>query len=337
MKIAIIGLGRMGRRHIEAAHNLEFDVVGVYDPVDMAVELAKREQGIVESQVFYSPQELLEVTQPDALVVASTAPSHCEYVCMAAAAGVNYILCEKPMAISISECDQMIEACQAAGAILAVNHQRRYMDRCSVVKTLTQSDRLGGLCSVTVAASNFGLAMNGSHFFEMFGYLTEEEIDSVSFWADEQLVPNPRGEQYQDRSGQLRAVTPKGVRLYMEIGGDQGHGLQVIYGCRHGQVYVDELSGYLRYSYRKEEFRQLPSTRYAMPADIEVIEIEPIDAVSPTQAVWRAMLSGNAFPDGLCGRHAVRALVAANVSAEREGALVRLSDQSLSDRVFPWA
>ena len=337
MKFCAVGLGRMGRRHLQVAKNLGFEILGVYDPLPESVDLALKECGLLPSIVFDSAQRMLESVRPDALVVASTGPSHCEYVCIGAAAGVRYVLCEKPMAVSVAECDRMIEACAASGTSLAVNHQMQFMEQYTFVKELAASPAFGGLRSVTVAASNFGLAMNGAHYFEMFRYLTGEEIATVSFWADAEKVPNPRGAQYEDRSGQLRAVTSSGVRLYMEIGGDQGHGIQVVYGCRYGQIMVDELAGVVRYIHRKAEFRDLPTTRYGMPAEVISRQIAPTDVIVPTEAVWRAMVAGHDFPDGNCGRHAVRALVSANISGERGGQPVRLGGGDAADRVFPWA
>ncbi len=337
MKFCAIGLGRMGRRHLQVAKNLGFAIAGVYDPMPESVDLAVKEQGVSAAIVFDSVPRMLEAVRPEALVVASTAPSHCEYVCMAAAAGVRYVLCEKPMAVSVAEGERMIKACGASGTSLAVNHQMQFMEQYTLVKELASSPEFGGLRSVTVAASNFGLAMNGAHYFEMFRYLTNEEIETVSFWADAEKVPNPRGAQYEDRSGQLRAVTPSGIRLYMEIGGDQGHGLQVIYGCRHGQIFVDELAGMVRTIHRKAEFRELPTTRYGMPAEEVSRQIAPADVIAPTEAVWRAMLDGGDYPDGRCGQHAVRALVAANLSAEQGGVPVGLSLPDAAGRVFPWA
>lgn len=337
MKFCAIGLGRMGRRHLQVAKNLGFEIAGVYDPLPSSVDLAVKEYELSPSVVFDSAQLMLQSVRPDALVVASTAPSHCEYVCLAAAVGIRHVLCEKPMAVSVAECDRMIAACAASGTSLAVNHQMQFMEQYTLVKGLISSEAFGGLCSVTVAASNFGLAMNGAHYFEMFRYLTQEEIGAITFWADAEKVPNPRGEQYEDRSGQLRAMTPSGVRLYMEIGGDQGHGIQVVYGCRRGQIVVDELAGLVRCIHRKAEFRELPTTRYGMPAEEVTRQIAPADVIAPTEAVWRAMLSGSDYPDGRCGRHAVRALVAANISAEQEGRLVRPDDREATDRIFPWA
>lgn len=337
MKFCAIGLGRMGRRHLQVARNLGFDIVGVFDPLPESVQLAHEEQCVDASVVFSTVQSMLLTTHPQAVVVSSTAPSHCEYVIQAAEAGVRYILCEKPMAVSIEECDRMISACAEHGARLAINHQMRFMEQYTSVKQLVDSPAMGGLRTITVAGSNFGLAMNAVHYFEMFRYMTGEEIDVVSFWADEAKVSNPRGNQYEDRSGQLRAVSRSGVRLFMDIGGDLGHGIQVVYGCRYGQILVDELAGFMRYTFRNAEFRELPTTRYGMPSTTQIQHIAPADVVSPTQAVWQAMLDNQPYPDGAAGLHAVRSLVAANLSAEAAGQPVAIAQDKITQRRFPWA
>ena len=337
MRFCAVGLGRMGRRHLQVAKNLGYEIAGVYDPLPSSVEQAVKEFNLPQEVVFDSAETMLKTVKPDALVIASTAPSHCDYVCMAAEVHVRYVLCEKPLAVSIEQCDRMIAACEASGTLLAVNHQMMFMEQYSLAKEMVSSKVFGGLRSVTVSASNFGLAMNGAHYFEMFRYLTDEEINTVSFWADKEKVPNPRGSQYEDRSGQLRAITSSGIRLYFEIGGDQGHGIQVIYGCRYGQILIDELQGFMRATHRKPEFLELPTTRYGLPGEVITQEIAPADVIAPTESVWRAMLAGENYPNGQFGRHAVCTLVAANISAMNNGAPFLIEAAQLKNITFPWA
>jgi len=265
INFCVIGVGRMGCKHIHAAQMLGFNLVGIFDPQAASLKKASDEFGLDESLCFSSAEKMLKNVKPDGIVIASTAPSHCMYVCLAASMGVKYILCEKPMAVSISECKKMINARKESNSLLAINHQMRFVEQYQLIKKLSNSPEFGGLKSVTVSASNFGLAMNGSHYFEMFRYVTGHKIKQVSFSMDDENVPNPRGREFKDNSGQLFAVNEKGQRLYMELGGDLGHGLHVIYGCRNGQIFVDELAGFVRGVTRKEEFRDLPTTRYAMP------------------------------------------------------------------------
>jgi hypothetical protein len=122
----------------------------------------------------------------------------------------------------------------------------------------------------------------------------------------------------------------------MELGADLGHGIQVIYGCRNGQIIVDELAGVVRAIHRLPEYRDLPTTRYGMPAAEFNRKIAQADVIKPTEELWRAMLSDGSYPDGASGRHAVAALVAANLSGEDGGREVGLGDLPLQ-RKFAWA
>jgi predicted dehydrogenase len=337
MKVCVIGVGRMGRRHIAAARSAGFELGGVFDQSAEALATTLSECAVEKDMAFNDARRMLAAARPDAVVISTTAPSHCQFVCASAAAGVRYILCEKPMASSLEECDRMIAACRAAGARLAVNHQMRFMEQYTDIKALIDTPEFGGLRSMVVAASNFGLAMNGSHYFEAFRYLANEGVAELSCWFDPNNVPNPRGPQYIDRSGQLRGVSASGVRLIIELGADLGHGIEVIYGCRNGQILVDELAGFARGIHRLPEYRDLPTTRYGMPANEFQRKIAQADVIKPTEDLWRAVLADGSYPDGDSGRHAVAALVAANLSGESGGRPVALDKGLPLEQKFMWA
>ncbi|QXH48309.1 Gfo/Idh/MocA family oxidoreductase [Pseudomonas xanthosomatis] len=337
MRFAIIGLGRMGRRHIQVAMNLGFEVVGIYDLFQGAIDETLKEFPALADKVFSSAEALLDNAQGELLAVSTTAPSHAQFVCHAARSGFRYILCEKPMAVSLAEADAMISACEASGAVLAVNHQMQFMEQYTKIREAIATGEYGDLRSVTVHASNFGLAMNAVHYFEMFRYVTGENLKSVQCWVDDEKVPNPRGPQYSDYSGQVRALSDSGIRFNLEAGGDLGHGIQVIYGCRNGQIIVDELAGRVRAIRRQEEFRDLPTTRYGMPVVVEEFSIAPADVLTPTADVWKAMLSGASFPNGAIGRHAMATLVACYASGEADGRLTAVDDSLPAQKTFNWA
>jgi predicted dehydrogenase len=338
MRAAVVGLGRMGCRHIEVARKLGIEVAGVADANASVARDALQRYGLDRKTWFASGATLLAEMRPDIAVIATTAPAHCELVCAAAEAGVRHILCEKPMAVSAVQAERMIAACEASGARLAVNHQMRFMAQYTEVKRLAGDPELGGLVSMLVSGSNFGLAMNGSHYFEAFRFVTGEEIEQVTAWFDDEIVPNPRGAQFEDRAGRLLATSASGWAMYMDFSSRAGHGLQVTYVCRHGQIAVDELSGYVRTVAREPQYRDLPATRYGMPAAETVTRIEPADVVGPTAAVWEALIADTDFPDGAAGLHALRCLVAAHRSVELGHVPVRLDDPEIGrERTFPWA
>lgn len=338
MRAVIIGAGRMGRRHVQVAREAGLEIVGICDHSHEALSLAEQEEGVPSNRLFTDVLTSLSRTRPECVIVATTAPTHAEFTCMAAELGAKYILCEKPMATSLSDCDRMLAACRTHGTRLAINHQMRFMDQYTEPKRLSGSDELGGLSGVTVLAGNFGLAMNGTHYFEMFRYMTAEPLVEVTAWFSTETVPNPRGPEFEDRAGSVRVVTASGKRLYLDASHDQGHGVQVTYTGRNGMITVDELAGKLRLVARQAEHRHLPTTRYGMPWSEEIREIPPADVIKPSAAVLRALIAGNNYPSGEDGRLAVATLVAAHISDEHGHIAVHLADDSLPrDRCFPWA
>lgn len=337
MKTAVIGVGRMGRRHLHVVKQLGLDLVAIADQNAEALALAETECGAASSLHFRDATEALRTTRPECVIIATTAPTHAEYARTAAEAGTKFILCEKPMAVSLAACNEMIAVCRANGTRLAINHQMRFMEQYTEPKALLESELLGGLTSVSVITGNFGLAMNGTHYIEMFRFMTGESAEIVNAWFSAEAVPNPRGAQFEDRAGCVRAVTASGTRFYLDSSADQGHGLTVVYGARYGQIYVDELAGLMRVTARDAEHRALPTTRYGMPWGDQTTQIAPADVLAPTRAVVSALLAGENYPTGEDGRQAVAALVAAYVSAESDGRRVCVDDNLPSDRTFPWA
>lgn len=338
MRTAIIGVGRMGRCHIDAVRSLGLDLVGVCDHNLGSLALAKKEHGISEEHQFTDARRLLGEGMPECVVIATTAPTHSEYTCLAAEAGAQYILCEKPMANSLAECDRMLAVCQKYQVKLAINHPMRFMEQYTEPKRIVRSETFGGLSSVTVVTGNVGMAMNGTHFFEMFRFMTDEPPIEVTAWFSGIEVPNPRGPQFKDPAGAVRLITASGKRFYLENGADQGHGVKVIYSGRYGQLVVDQLAGEMYLAVRQEQYRDLPTTRYGTPWVETEYRFKLADNVVPSRAVLDALLNDRLPPSGEDGRLAVAVLVAAYVSDENGHIPVRLDNAQLPlDRVFPWA
>jgi len=338
MKAAVIGTGRMGRRHVQVIREMGLSLSGACDLSSEAREQCRDEFNLSPDQIFTNATEMLEATNPECVIIATTSPTHCENTCLAAEHGAKFILCEKPMAVSLEQCDRMVDTCKKTGTLLAINHQMRFMEQYTEPKKMMQSDAFGGLSSVTVVAGNFGLAMNGTHYFEMFRYLTDETPREVTAWFSMGHVPNPRGAQFQDRAGSIRITTESGKRFYLDVSDDQGHGVNVIYSGRNGQIFIDELQGKMLSSVRKVECRELPTTRYGTPAENSERDIEPADAFAPTKSVLKALLTKTNFPTGTEGRLAVATLVCAYCSHERGHMPVAIEDKNLPlQRTFPWA
>ncbi len=327
----------MGLRHIEAVKALEWELVGLQDINHQALQKAKSEHHLHDSQLFFDVAGLMNTVHPECVIVSTTGPSHCDYTCAAAVAGARYVLCEKPMAISLAQCDHMIETCRRNSTRLAVNHQRRFMQAYVKAKEIVNSDSFGSLSSVTVISGNFGLAMNGIHFFELFSYLTGERPQFVTSWFSDEIVPNPRGLEFIDRGGSIRIDTPRGKRFYLEAGPDQGHGVLCVLSGRYGRVIYDDLAGTMFLDLRQDEYRDLPTTRYGMPNSTSELRFSREDPVTATVAVLKALIAESNYPTGEDGRDAVAILVAAHVSNENGHVAISLDEHLPRARSFSWA
>ncbi len=335
----LVGAGRMGRAHALALREAGVPLAAVCDLRAEARDAVGDEFEVPAARRFADAAAMLDtVGRPRLVVIATTADTHCTLTCQAARAGAAAILCEKPMAGSVAECNAMMAACQASGTRLAVNHQMRFMDQYRLVKKELDAGPLGRLGSMNVVGGAFGLAMNGSHYVEAFHYLTGSwPVRAAGLFTGEP-IPNPRGPAFFDQGGDFRFVAHSGQRLSLSIGHDQGHGMTVTYAAERGHMFVDELQGEAFVTARKPEHKDAPATRYGMPWDRRTVTFPQADNIGPTRAVQEALLAGENFPDGQTGRTVVAAVAACYISAERNGAPVALDEvEAAAERRFPWA
>jgi predicted dehydrogenase len=337
LRTVVIGTGRMGRRHIQAAQELGLEIVGVFDKQPESLALAAKERELPAAKLFCDSVAMFRSTAPECAIVATTTDSHYDFTCEAVRSGAKYILCEKPMAGSLAQCDAMIEICRQHGTRLAVNHHFRLSELHQSTKRALQSELLGGLTSVTIVAGNVGMAMIGTHMFDLFHFMSGEASHEVSAWLSPPELPNPRGVQFQDPGGAVRITTRSGKRCYMEAGTEQGHGIVVDYGAKYGQIVLDLLQGSARILRRQDTDRSLPSTQYGTPSVRTSVEHPIGDAVSGTKAVLHNLLNGGEFPSGVDGQQAIAVLVAAYASHENGHRPVRVDEPVVSrGRIFPW-
>ena len=75
---------------------------------------------------YISYINMVKIENLDIVSVCTPVETHCKIVCDIAPY-VKAIYCEKPMALTMKECDYMIGACDAEDTILQINHQRRFV------------------------------------------------------------------------------------------------------------------------------------------------------------------------------------------------------------------
>ena len=83
----------------------------------------------------------------DALYIALPNHLHCEYTVRAAEAGIH-VLCEKPMAVTVAECEKMIYAAEVAGVKLMIAYRLHFEEANLRAVDIAQSGKIGDVRAV---------------------------------------------------------------------------------------------------------------------------------------------------------------------------------------------
>ena len=93
--------------------------------------------------------EMLADPKVDAVYISSTNEKHLGQALAAIEAG-KHVLCEKPLAMSVSDAAQMVAAAQAKGIVFATNHHLRNAGSHMSIRDLIASDKIGRVLSMRV-------------------------------------------------------------------------------------------------------------------------------------------------------------------------------------------
>lgn len=138
VKYGIVGTGYFGAELARIIHGIEGAVVvAVYDPVN-SKDIARELNCAVEKSVA----SLCKREDIEAIIVASPNAYHKEPV-LQAARQKKHVFCEKPIALSYTDCAQMIEATNENNVIFMAGHVMNFMDGVRKAKKLIQDGIIG--------------------------------------------------------------------------------------------------------------------------------------------------------------------------------------------------
>jgi predicted dehydrogenase len=100
------------------------------------------------SALYQDYHEMLDREALDIVCVATHPELHRDPVVAAADHRARAIFCEKPIALSLQDADDMIAACQRSGTVLAINHTRRWNAQWRKAVELVQTGAVGRLLRV---------------------------------------------------------------------------------------------------------------------------------------------------------------------------------------------
>jgi len=143
--VGIIGLGSVSPRHLESVeHVANANLVAV---ADINENVLSRVQNRYGCRAYSDYRDLLQDEEIDLVIICLPHFLHLESSVAALEAG-KHVFVEKPMAINVEQCDQMIGAAKKSGKLLSVGHMHHFYPNNVEVKRMLDNKELGELVMV---------------------------------------------------------------------------------------------------------------------------------------------------------------------------------------------
>lgn len=234
--IGIIGCGKIAQvRHIpEYAENPDAKLLGFYDiNLERARELAEKHG----ATAYETVEELLANPQIQAVSICAANFAHAELTIAALRAG-KHVLCEKPMAITLQECEAMVEEARKAGKYLMIGHNQRLAKAHSTAKELIDEGLIGRIVTFRTTFGHGGPETwsvdpgKNTWFFDKnkaaMGAMADlgiHKTDLVQFLTGQRVVRTTAKITTLDKrdgSGNLIGVDDNAICIYEMSGGTVG-------------------------------------------------------------------------------------------------------------------
>ncbi|MGH3665732.1 MAG: Gfo/Idh/MocA family protein [Egibacteraceae bacterium] len=141
LRVGVIGAGAWGRIHLDVIRRRPDAVVAAVCDIDgdVAARAAEQSGGVPP----YTDHEAMLDGEPlDAVTIVTPEHAHHAPTVAAARRGVH-VLCEKPMAPTVADCEEMIAAAQASGVTLMVDFHNRWNPPYALLKERYATGKLG--------------------------------------------------------------------------------------------------------------------------------------------------------------------------------------------------
>lgn len=189
LNIAVLGCGRIGRMHADnvVAHPRS-RLAGVYDISSQAAEEVASKHAV---PAFGSAEAVFASKEVDAVLIATSTPTHSDYIEQAVAAG-KPIFCEKPIDHSLERVNRCAERIKGTSLPIMLGFVRRFDRGHRAVREAIQNKAIGDLHQVIITSRDPAMApddyieVSGGifrdmtiHDFDMARYMLGEEPETV--------------------------------------------------------------------------------------------------------------------------------------------------------------
>lgn len=322
--IGIIGCGKIAQvRHIpEYAANPEAKLVGFYDLNQARAEELARKYG---ATAYASVEELLANPEIQAVSICAANFAHAELTIAALNAG-KHVLCEKPMATTLSDCEAMVEAADKNGKFLMIGHNQRLAKAHSLARKLIQEGLIGDIVTFRTTFGHGGPETwsvdpgKNTWFFDKnraaMGAMADlgiHKTDLIQFLTGQRVVRTTAKVttlDKKDAAGNLIGVDDNAICIYEMSGGALGTmtASWTYYGAEDNSTILYGTKGIMRiYDDPAAAIKVILADGSKISYDVEAIQTNDNQTKSGVIDLWMDCLVNDKEPE-ISGRSALAAM-----------------------------
>ena len=342
INVGILGCGKIAQvRHIpEYAENPDVRRAAFYNPSRKRAEEQAEKYG---GKVYDTAEELLADKSIDAVSICAANYAHAELSIKALEAG-KHVLCEKPMATTLADCEAMVECAKRTGKFLMIGHNQRLARAHVEAKRLIDQGLIGDIITFRTTFGHGGpetWAINPGKnvwFFDKkkaaMGAMADlgvHKTDLIQFLTGQRVVRttarlvtlDKRGED-----GELIGVDDNAVCIYEMSGGAFGTmtASWTYYGAEDNSTVLYGTKGIMRiYDDPAHSIVVKLSDGEEQVYDVEQIQTNDNQTKSGVIDLWVECLKNNTPPEisGESALYAMRA-VFASIESSQTGRAVEI-------------
>jgi myo-inositol 2-dehydrogenase/D-chiro-inositol 1-dehydrogenase len=185
LRIAVLGCGRIGRMHAaNIAVHPRAQLAAVYDIDRQSAEVVATKHGVRAAETAAA---LFASTDVDAVLVATSTPTHADYIEKSVAAG-KPVLCEKPIDLSLDRVNACAELVLSRGVPIQIGFNRRFDPGHRAAWRAASAGEIGELNQVVITSRDPGMPPRS--YYEVAGGLfrdmTIHDFDLARFMLGEE-------------------------------------------------------------------------------------------------------------------------------------------------------
>jgi predicted dehydrogenase len=198
VKVGVIGIGFIGAAHVEALRRLPgIEVTAIAHSSDEKARVKGEDLGV--DRAFGDHRKLLEIDEIEAVHVCTPNHLHFSQTMEALEAG-KHVLCEKPLAVTVKEAEELVKLADFSGRVTALHHNIRFYPLMSHIRAMISGGELGEIYAIhgsylqdwlfydtdynwrlepEFSGESRAIADIGSHWMDLIEFISGERIANV--------------------------------------------------------------------------------------------------------------------------------------------------------------